>query len=69
MAAELISQFIKNLGKTVVEELQEGDSIDELQSLMSDLMEEVKVNYVQTSGAAKQTPEVTVLGTGLIKRE
>ncbi len=69
VAAGLISQFIKNLGKTVVEEFQEGDSIDELQSLMSDLMEEVKVNYVQTSGAAKQTPEVTVLGTGLIKRE
>ncbi len=48
VAGELISQLVKNLGKALIEELQEGDSIDELQNLITDLMEEVKVNYVQS---------------------
>ncbi len=47
VAAELINQFVKNFGRAVIEGLQEGDSLDELQSLLSDLMEEVKVNYIQ----------------------
>lgn len=47
VAAELVSQLVKNFGKTLIEELQEGKTLDELQSLLTDLMEEVKVNYVQ----------------------
>lgn len=47
VAGELINQFVKNFGRAIVEGLQDGDSLDELQSLLSDLMEEVKVNYIQ----------------------
>ena len=47
VAAELINQFVKNFGRAVIEGLQEGDSLEELQNLLSDLMEEVKVNYIQ----------------------
>ena len=47
VAAELINQFVKNFGRAVIEGLQDGDSLDELQSLLSDLLEEVKVNYIQ----------------------
>ncbi|OUC12396.1 MAG: hypothetical protein B0A82_22780 [Alkalinema sp. CACIAM 70d] len=45
-AAELLSQLLKNFGKVLVEELQKGKSIEEMESLISDLMEEIKVNYV-----------------------
>ncbi len=48
VAAELINQFVKNFGRAMIEGLQDGNSLDELQGLMTDLMEEVKVNYVQT---------------------
>jgi hypothetical protein len=61
VAAELISQFVKNLGKTIVEEFQEGDSIEELQALLTDLMEEVKVNYIKTSDAPPRNAEIQVL--------
>ena len=47
VAGELISQFVKNLGRAVIEKLQDGDSLDELQSLLVDLIEEVKINYIQ----------------------
>ena len=47
VAGELISQFVKNFGRAAIEGLQDGDSLDELQSLLTDLMEEVKVNYIQ----------------------
>lgn len=47
VAAELINQFVKNFGRAVIEGIQDGDSLDELQSLLSDLLEEVKVNYIQ----------------------
>ena len=47
VAGELINQFVKNFGRAIIEGLQDGDSLDELQSLLSDLMEEVKVNYIQ----------------------
>ncbi len=65
VAAELISQFVKNLGKTIVEEFQEGDSIEELQSLLTDLMEEVKVNYIKTSHSQPRNAEIQVLPGGL----
>jgi hypothetical protein len=47
VAGELINQFVKNFGRAVIGGLQEGDSLDELQSLLSDLVEELKVNYIQ----------------------
>jgi hypothetical protein len=56
VAAELVTQFVKNLARAIVEEVQEGDSIEELQSLITDLMEEVKVNYVQQSSAKSSKP-------------
>lgn len=47
VAGELVSQFVKNLGRAMIEKLQDGDSLDELQSLLTDLIEEVKINYIQ----------------------
>jgi hypothetical protein len=62
VAAELVTQFVKNLARAIVEEVQEGDSIEELQSLLTDLMEEVKVNYVQQgSGESAKSANVKVL--------
>jgi hypothetical protein len=46
-AAILISAFVKSFGSALVEALQEGDSLSELQALLTDLMEEVKVNYIK----------------------
>ena len=46
-AGELINQFMKNFGRAMIERLQDGDSLNELESLMTDLMEEVKINYIQ----------------------
>jgi hypothetical protein len=65
VSAELISQFVKNLGKTIVEEFQEGDSIEELQALLTDLMEEVKVNYIKTSAPQPRNAEIQVLPGGV----
>lgn len=45
-AAELVSQLLRSFGKVMVEELQEGRSLEEIQTLLNDLIEEVKVNYV-----------------------
>jgi hypothetical protein len=61
-AAQLISTFLKSLGSAIVQGLQEGDSLDELQSLMTDLMEEVKVNYIKSEAAS--TIEGKALTTG-----
>lgn len=46
IAAQLLSELVRNFGKTMVNELQEGNSLEELQTLLSELMEEIKVNYV-----------------------
>jgi hypothetical protein len=46
VAAELVSQLIRNFGKVLVQELQAGKSLDEIQSLLNELVEEVRVNYV-----------------------
>lgn len=45
-AAELTSQLVRNFGKTMVQELQAGDNLDALQTLMNELIEEIKINYV-----------------------
>jgi hypothetical protein len=46
VAAELVSQLIRNFGKVLVQELQKGKSLDEIQMLLNELVEEVRVNYV-----------------------
>jgi hypothetical protein len=46
VAAELVSQLIRNFGKVLVQELQAGKSLDEIQTLLNELVEEVRVNYV-----------------------
>ena len=47
---ELAAQLVKNFGKNLMDELKQQDSLQELQSLVNDLLEEVKVNYVQPTG-------------------
>ncbi|MBE9031919.1 hypothetical protein IQ266_19470 [filamentous cyanobacterium LEGE 11480] len=46
VAADLVSELIRSFGKVLVEELQQGDSLEEIQSLLNELLDEVKVNYV-----------------------
>lgn len=45
--AELISKLVKSFGQNLTTELQQQRSLQELQSLIIDLLEEVKVNYVR----------------------
>lgn len=47
VGAELLSQLIKNFGQNLATELQQQRSLQELQSLATDLLEEIKVNYVR----------------------
>ncbi len=49
---ELAARLVKNFGKSLTEELKQQDSLQELQSLVNDLLEEIKVNYVRRVGAA-----------------
>jgi hypothetical protein len=44
--AELVGIFLKTSGPTIMQGLQEVDSLDELQSPLRDLMEEVKIDFV-----------------------
>jgi hypothetical protein len=46
VAAELTSQLVRSFGKVMVQELQEGQTLEELQILTNELIEEIKVNYV-----------------------
>ncbi len=47
VGAELISKLVKSFGQNLTAELQQQRSLQELQSLATDLLEEVKVNYVR----------------------
>jgi hypothetical protein len=47
VGTELINKLVKNFGQTLTTELQRERSLQELQSLATDLLEEVKVNYVR----------------------
>ncbi len=44
---ELIEKIAMNFSKTMTSEIQTKQSIDRLESLLTDLLEEIKVNYVQ----------------------
>jgi hypothetical protein len=48
-AAELVSQLVRSLGRAFVTGLQEGKSLEEIQDLVGDLLEEVKYNYVDAA--------------------
>jgi hypothetical protein len=63
-AAALISSFAKSFGGALVQALQEGDSLSELQALVTDLMEEVKVNYIKHETVSTLDGEALLLNTG-----
>jgi hypothetical protein len=46
VAAELISELLRGFGKNLVQELQSGKELDEIQHLLTELIDEVRVNYV-----------------------
>ncbi|MCY7274518.1 MAG: hypothetical protein LH702_12480, partial [Phormidesmis sp. CAN_BIN44] len=45
--AELINKLVKNFGQALMSEMGDQRSLQEVQSLITDLLEEVKVNYVR----------------------
>jgi hypothetical protein len=45
--AELLNNLVKSFGQTLASELQRERSVQELQSLATDLLEEIKINYVR----------------------
>lgn len=47
VGAELVGKLVKSFGQNLTAELQQQRSLQELQSLATDLLEEVKVNYVR----------------------
>jgi hypothetical protein len=48
---ELAVQLVKNFGKNLTTELKQQEALQELQGLVNDLLEEIKVNYVQRLAA------------------
>ncbi|HEY9909488.1 MAG TPA: hypothetical protein V6D18_18005 [Thermosynechococcaceae cyanobacterium] len=51
VGAELSAQFVQHFGETLISELQQQNVTQEIQSLLVDLLEELKLNYVRRSGA------------------
>ncbi|MBE9066650.1 hypothetical protein IQ260_08285 [Leptolyngbya cf. ectocarpi LEGE 11479] len=45
--AALMTKLIDSFGKNLRNEMRQGNTLDELQTLLDDLLEEVKVNYVE----------------------
>ena len=45
--AALMTKLIDSFGKNLRDEMRQGNTLDELQTLLDDLLEEVKVNYVE----------------------
>ncbi|MEM9807313.1 MAG: hypothetical protein AAF959_18770 [Cyanobacteria bacterium P01_D01_bin.56] len=45
--AALMGKLVESFGHQLREELQQGDTLNELQGLINDFLEEVKVNYVE----------------------
>jgi len=44
---ELTLQLVRNFSSTMVSEAQQNQNLEEIQTLLSDLLEEIKINYVQ----------------------
>jgi transposase len=47
VAAKLSDRLVEHFSEALREELQQERNLEELQSLVSDLLEEIKVNYVK----------------------
>lgn len=47
VGVELMNKLVKNFGQTLMTELQKERSVRELESLITDLLEEIKINYVR----------------------
>jgi hypothetical protein len=54
---KIIDDFSQEFNQSLRQELQDEKTLGELQSLLSDLLEEVKLNYIQ--GGLKSAPEET----------
>lgn len=50
-AAELNQRLVARLGEIFRNKLQEGDTVEELEALLTVLLEEIKINYVQRLAA------------------
>ncbi|MGG6282634.1 hypothetical protein ACQ4M3_13735 [Leptolyngbya sp. AN03gr2] len=67
VGAELVSKLVKNFGQSFATELQQQRSLQEIQSLAIDLLEEVKINYVRrlsdedVEGILKETRQIRKL--------
>lgn len=68
IATELSERLVKKFTVTLRKELQRDNTLDEIESLLSDLLEEVKLNYVQNLSEdeiqellpiVKQPPQLT----------
>ena len=57
-ARKIIDNFSQEFNQSLRRELQDEKTLGELQSLLSDLLEEVKLNYIQ--GGLKSDPEETL---------
>ncbi|MEO6861634.1 MAG: hypothetical protein ABI180_08875 [Microcoleus sp.] len=55
---KIIDNFSQEFNQSLRRELQDEKTLGELQSLLSDLLEEVKLNYIQ--GGLKSNPEETL---------
>jgi hypothetical protein len=51
VGAKLLNQLVKKFGETLVSEVRDQRSLQELQSLATDLLEEIKINYVKRVAA------------------
>jgi len=48
VAAELLNHLMQNFTESLEVEVQKQHNIQEIQSLLVDLLEEIKINYVKT---------------------
>jgi hypothetical protein len=44
---ELVERLVENISKSISSEIQAQQSIEQIESLLTDLLEEIKINYVQ----------------------
>ncbi len=54
-AAQLTAQLVQKFGNTLLAEARQQDNLEELQHLISDLLEEIKINYIQRISAEDAT--------------
>lgn len=66
VAAQLSNRLIQNFSKTLEAEVQQQHNVQEIQSLIVDLLEEIKINYVK--GIAEDGVEKTLDESQQIRR-